>query len=315
VDDDVTLGRLLYIADDGTDFDTTVAMFDCEVDDASVEAGGIGTAFVWKQMPGGGTTAVQETMRLDASGILYIGDDANTQMTTGLTINQGAADNQILAFKSSDITTGLGTLATPDVETDDWLVIAKENPTLGGAKFTVLAEDAASTQVLVFRVYGGTADTGKTTSASASMLFFLQEHDGSNGNADVTANGNVFGVKARVGGANVMRFMVDEDGDMYSVTSAQTFDEFDDAQMVRALDQVKGDVVRGRWDDYVAYNEQALIDIGVLGGPIREGGMTNVTQLQRLHNGAIWQGYVRQQEMQEHIDTLESRFLAIEGAK
>ena len=84
--------------------------------------------------------------------------------------------------------------------------------------------------------------------------------------------------------------------------------------MVRALDHTKGDVIRDRWDDYVQYNEQSLIDVGILGDTVAEGGLTNVTQLQRLHNGAIWQGYVRQQEMQERIDTLETKLLALEEA-
>ncbi len=83
--------------------------------------------------------------------------------------------------------------------------------------------------------------------------------------------------------------------------------------MVRALDHTKGGVIRDKWDDYVTYNEQSLIDAGVLGGTVAEGGMTNVTQLQRLHNGAIWQSYTRQQEMQERIDILESKLLALEG--
>ena len=57
------------------------------------------------------------------------------------------------------------------------------------------------------------------------------------------------------------------------------------------------------------------MELGILGDTLENGGLINVTGLQRLHNGAIWQGYVRQQEMQEKIDTLESRLLAIEGAK
>jgi hypothetical protein len=84
--------------------------------------------------------------------------------------------------------------------------------------------------------------------------------------------------------------------------------------MVRAVDQTKGNIIRDRWDDYVGYNEQTLIDVGVLGAPVSEGGLTNVTQLQRLHNGAIWQGYVRQREMQERIETLETKLLALQEA-
>ena len=74
-------------------------------------------------------------------------------------------------------------------------------------------------------------------------------------------------------------------------------------------------MVKDRWDDYIKYNEQDLVDAGVLGDTIENGGLLNVTGLQRLHNGAIWQGYVRQQEMQERMEILENKLLAIEGGK
>jgi len=148
-----------------------------------------------------------------------------------------------------------------------------------------------------------------------STTFDMYAHDNSNALEDVATDGNVFSIRAYTGGAISTRVGVNVEGDIYTVTSAQTFDEYDDAQMVRALDQVKGDVIRDRWDDYVQYNEQALIDAKVLGAPVAEGGMTNVTQLQRLHNGAIWQGYVRQQELQERVIELEGKILALEGVK
>ena len=40
---------------------------------------------------------------MDSSGGVFINDTANDKMTTGLTINQGAADDEILALKSSDV--------------------------------------------------------------------------------------------------------------------------------------------------------------------------------------------------------------------
>jgi len=96
-----------------------------------------------------------------------------------------------------------------------------------------------------------------------------------------------------------------------------TFDSYDDAQLIRALDHARQSptMIRERWDDFIKYNEQDLVEAGILGDTRENDGMLNVTGLQRLHNGAIWQGYVRQQEMQEKIDTLENRLLAIEGAK
>ena len=68
-------------------------------------------------------------------------------------------------------------------------------------------------------------------------------------------------------------------------------------------------MIRERWDDFIEYNEQDLVEAGILGDTRENGGMLNVTGLQRLHNGAIWQGYVRQQEMQERIAEFESKLL------
>ena len=237
-----------------------------------------------------------------------------------LIIDQSIDDAEALILRSStDVAHGFtsGFVAT---DTETYFSVRKAisgsgDGTGGGAAILAFAGDTANDRVLNFFVGGGTATTTITTSGTGLVDYYIVEHDGSNGMQNITANGNVFSIRARVGGSTVARLIVDEDGDLYSVTSAQTFDQYDDAQMVRALDQVKGDVIRDKWDDYVTYNEQALIDADVLGGPISEGGMTNVTQLQRLHNGAIWQGYVRQQELQERVEELETKLLALEGAK
>jgi hypothetical protein len=139
---------------------------------------------------------------------------------------------------------------------------------------------------------------------------------------DITSNGNVFNISAQIGDARISVFMVDEDGEIYAdggtTTDAVTvFDALDDAHLVRALDVARNskDLIRGEWDNFLEYGEDKLVELGILGGKIEDGGLINVTGLQRLHNGAIWQGYVRQQEMQEKINTMESRLLAIEGAK
>jgi hypothetical protein len=60
----------------------------------------------------------------------------------------------------------------------------------------------------------------------------------------------------------------------------------------------------------VYYNEDALIEADILGAPIAEGGMINVTGLQRLHNGAIWQNYVANQETRQEVDKLRRALLA-----
>jgi hypothetical protein len=188
--------------------------------------------------------------------------------------------------------------------------IRKAHGDHGGAKFSAIMANQAVTTAMRFQSIGGQPNTAKTTSGSGLVQFDIAQNGGSDNVAAVSEDGNVFGVSSQGMGC---RFLVDEDGDIYSDNAAATFDAYDDAHLVRALDQTKGDVIRGKWDDYVQYNEQTLVDAKILGASVAEGGLVNVTQLQRLHNGAIWEGYVRQQEMQERIDTLETKLLALEA--
>src|SRR3990167_6437508 len=61
------------------------------------------------------------------ANIVYINDTANADMTTGLTINQGAADNEALALKSSDVNH-----TWTDTEADTYGLMRKGEATSGG---------------------------------------------------------------------------------------------------------------------------------------------------------------------------------------
>ena len=137
------------------------------------------------------------------------------------------------------------------------------------------------------------------------------------GQENITSNGNIFAVLARVGGATSARFLIDEDGDLHADGTLSAYDTLDDAHLVRALDIARNskDLIRNEWDNFLKYGEDKLVELGILGDTIENGGLLNVTGLQRLHNGAIWQGYVRQQELQVRVKELETKLLALEGAK
>ena len=147
------------------------------------------------------------------------------------------------------------------------------------------------------------------------------EHNGSNARAAITADGNVFTVRAYMddgGGVGFhTRFLVDEDGDLFADGTLSAYDTFEDAHLVRALDIARGskDVIKNEWDNFLKYGEEKLVELGILGDTVENGGRVNVTGLQRLHNGAIWQGYTRQMEQEERIKELETRLLALEGGK
>lgn len=268
-----------------------------------------------------------ELMRFTDAGLLLVGDTVNANMTVGLTINQGASDNQILALKSSDIGTVLTTITDPDVETDDYCVMSKTNALEGGLHLLSLAEDAAVGTTLLIEAWGGTGTTTKTSGGRSLMEMVAVEHNGANVHAAPTADGNIFGIRVNSNAAGLLatRFMVDEDGDVFTTTvvdvtatgnavAATAFDEYDDALLVRALDTARtpAAIIRSEWDEHVRYNEQSLIDADILGAPISEGGLTNITQLQRLHNGAIWQAYVDRQELHQEQQELKNRLEVIE---
>jgi hypothetical protein len=69
---------------------------------------------------------------------IYINDTANTQMTIGLTINQGGNDDEILAFKSSDVVH----TATNVTEEDTYGYFSKISAGTGGLFMVGVSEGA-----------------------------------------------------------------------------------------------------------------------------------------------------------------------------
>ena len=74
------------------------------------------------------------------SGKVYINDDANAKMTIGLTINQGANDDEILALKSSDVAHS----STAQAEADTYFSISKIESLGGGAQIWALSDANAT---------------------------------------------------------------------------------------------------------------------------------------------------------------------------
>jgi len=263
-------------------------------------------------------TAANSPLNVDLNdGTLAAGA---TDITGTTTIDISNSTNHALVIENSY--SSMRTVLTDavlgsDVTTDTLFTIQPSSSAYGGVVLEAYAEDSQYVNtVMEFRSYGGQAGTGKGNTAYGLINMKVMEHDGANALTDVTANGNVFSVQARVSDAFRTAFIVDEDGELFAASATVgTFDSYDDAQLIRALDHTRQSptMIRGRWDNFIKYNEQDLVEAGVLGDTMENGGLLNVTGLQRLHNGAIWQGYVRQQEMQERIDTLEEKLLAIEG--
>ncbi len=89
-------------------------------------------------------------------GLNFIGDTANAKMTTGLTINQAANDDEIFSVKSSDVAHGMTTVT----ETDTWGRAQKRIGASGGLAFLGFTE---ATAALFLGGAGVTDDTTKST--------------------------------------------------------------------------------------------------------------------------------------------------------
>jgi len=141
---------------------------------------------------------------------LYINETSNANMTIGLTINQGASDNEILALKSSDVAHGMTTVA----ETDTYSLFQKSTGVGGGLSLKAISDSnhTASNPTLLFTAHSGiAADTTKSTAGRALVELYASLISGT-GEAAVTADGNIFGIRGNT--VNTV-FLVDEDGDTW----------------------------------------------------------------------------------------------------
>ena len=178
-------------------------------------------------------TAGVKRVEWAAGGIVFIGDNAtpaNANMTVGVTINQGGNDNEIFAFKSSDVAHGM----TAVTETDTFAYFKKINATDGGVLIDGLSGGTANRGFWA----RGIAGQGVTTKSSAALapVYVDASIKSGTGQVSVGANGNLF-VVADNGGT---RFIVDVEGDLHvdGSTTLTAFDEYDDVALlstVRAL--------------------------------------------------------------------------------
>jgi len=267
------------------------------------------------------STATTERMRIDSSGMVGIGETLNGNMTVGLTINQGAADNEAFALKSSDI----GHAMTAASEADTYFAIQKAGGLAGGARLIGYkdADGGAGQAVGMFGRLGEAADTTKSTSGIGIVELRGSVTDGSTDVAAVASNGNL----VHISNNGTARFIFDAEGDSHQdVGTAWTnFDNEPDALIARSVGIVMdpSTIVKTRFDDWGRDHKEDLIRTGLIPRltPEQEADgerpLMNTTQLTRLHNGAIWQTHVEVQQMKEDfseaLDAKESRIAALES--
>ena len=250
-----------------------------------------------------GTGAFTAWMALTTCGVLTIGGSVvNANMTTGLTVNQGAADNEILALKSSDVAHGV----TTQTETDTFAYFGKYVGGNGGLLIRTYSMDTTGTRLESV----ATADeTTKSALALANIMLDASKKSGTTvaahgANANLLAISNVASVK----------FIFDAEGDLHCDASvnASAFDNFDDAELLRALtvSVPMGGVIPNARDKFLRYNKKHLQSARLAtynDGPGGDGSVfVNVTKLQWLCVGAI-------EQMSGCIYSLQERNLELAG--
>ena len=138
---------------------------------------------------------------------------ANSNMTTGLTINQGATDNHILTLKSSDIDHDI---TTPGWETDDFCIFSKHAAHGGGVRITGISDGGDAdpkvdrTGIALQAISGTTADTTKSTSGLGILHVKTLIKNGTDAGAPA-ANSNLM----TVANYTATQWLVDAEGDTW----------------------------------------------------------------------------------------------------
>jgi len=231
-----------------------------------------------------------ERFRIGGAGNLATGAETDPDVSAGgITLQQNALDTSILSFKSSDVAHGI----TDSEESDTYFSIAKRS-TDGGITMKTLHDSGDQTFRLEGFAVTENAVKGTTGGAPISLQAIKK-----NGVAGTTfgSNANLF----NVGNNGVTKFIVDAEGELHSDGGAQSaYDTYEDAHLVRAYDLSHGNgVINSQFDKFISYNHEALAEAKLVGR--EEDGtpnhFVNVTGMQRLHNGAIWQQYEKTERL------------------
>ncbi len=249
-------------------------------------------------------TATVERMRVGSAGAVYIAETANTDMTIGLTINQAANDDEIIALKSSDV----GHPCTAVAEADTYGAFKKSNAGGGGLHIMGFSDDGLSVNnrtLLLTGVGGyGTGDTSDTVFSAGVVTFDVRKTDGSTGVTTIadTENGFVFA------NADHCRMSLKGNGVLHLTnTTLVALDDEDDNQLVRAMQRASSSGgVRDSKHDNPFYSYDKLLELGLAGEADEHGTFLFPVQKRlHAHEGAMWQTHCRVMDMGEKIETLQ----------
>ena len=256
------------------------------------------------------TTSGTERLRLEGTGPLSTGGEtASDADAGGLTLDINANDGKFITCKSSDYAHGI----TDHLETDTGFAIAKAHAS-GGVSMTA-CNDGNNENIFNMTSIMGEANTTVSNSSSGGnfTLGVYRKANSGTGTQAVADAGNAWVMRNN----NAAKLIFKGDGEIHSDTGSTTFDAYEDAQLVRAFDLSHGvGVIDSKFDKFISYNHEKLANLGLVGRD--EDGtpnhFTNITGMQKLHNGAIWQQYEKHNRLLEAVYELASESVGKEKA-
>ena len=154
-------------------------------------------------------TAIDSTGTLQirpTTGIVFIGDSnvTNTEMTTGITIDQGTAITEIITLKNSNVAHGMTALT----ETDTFGVLIQSSGNAGGIALEGYLD--SGTNAVILLGIGVTDDTTKSTAGVAYLEIQAAKKNGST-RTSAGAGANLFSIR----NVTSTEFIVGTGGDVW----------------------------------------------------------------------------------------------------
>lgn len=247
----------------------------------------------------GGTT---ELMRLQGSGKLMLNATSNIKMTQGITIAQGANDDEILSFKSSDITHGV----TLQTEADTFGFFKKQD--LGAGGLLVVGVSPTTAGLRLAGIHTTNVTTKSTGSKGAVLIDGFEKGTGTDINATMATNTNILAVRSGF----TTRFILDADGDSHQDvgTSWTNFDIFeDDVPLLNALAEGVSrpdNQIREEFRGFLEKHRADLERLELVTFSTDGHHFVNMSRLTMLLTGAVRQLHARTDRLERRIERLES---------
>ena len=235
----------------------------------------------------------------------FIGDTtAGADVCAGIVLNQGAADNQILAFKSSDVAHGM----TGSTETDTFAFMKKNNANNGGLDIYALNDAGNVALSLVGLAVANNSTKGSGGNGAINLRAALKCGTGTQA---FSANDNMVYISDYYSGST--KFIFDADGDIHvdGSTSLSGFDDYCDVELLTAAKAVhypECHDFRKRFSGFIDEYAQVLHDNKI------------VTMNNDGHHFISYKGMMGLtidtiRQLHGRIETLETQLTALQGGK